>query len=172
MWQLLIQLDSCCCKNFIILFPCASNAWRERNPAQCMEHLWTRFCQLPVRIRDLCAEITPIQAPSQGTLHAHSSATYRNKFPGTSPTEKLSPVHGPLLWIMMKFQAAPSRSGLEDLFILNVHAYHLSVQGLKMFSETDVTQRPQGNVGWHLQHVDVCASQHPKTAYNFCAKKA
>lgn len=40
-----------------------------------------------------------------------------------------------------------------------------------MFPETDVTQRPQGNVGWQLQHVDVCASQHLKTAYNFCAKK-
>jgi len=57
---------------------------------QCTEHLQTQFCQSPVRTRDLCREITPIQAPSQGTLHARSSTTCRNCFPDTSHKEILS----------------------------------------------------------------------------------
>lgn len=89
-WQLPIQLESCCCNNFIIFFPCTSKARRERNPVQRTEHLWIQFCQLPVRTRDLCMEITPIPAPSQGTLHAQSSTTFRNEFPGASHRETLS----------------------------------------------------------------------------------
>lgn len=83
--------------------------------------------------------------------------SFRNYFPSIS-TEKPSPVHGPLSWIIMKFEATLSRSHLEGLSIPYILEVILFISTVTRNVQRQMSHRDLkcGNIRKH----QVAASAH------------